>query len=155
MRILITLLTLCFVTTGYADNLGYREQIRDDLTMVAIVNTPDGSSKDVDTIWRYGGTSEDGKAVWGFFYVDPRHLWWGSYNNPELYVKIWFDPSGRIDVNYFHVSYDDILIRTGVSYDKTNSTWVGDIKSTATRDKRFVQHRLDPSSTRYYLSENK
>ncbi|MEZ5671826.1 MAG: hypothetical protein R3E08_05370 [Thiotrichaceae bacterium] len=63
----------------------------------------------------------------------------GSYNNPELYVKIWFDPSGRIDVNYFHVSYDDILIRTAVGY---NTDWIGDVKGVATRSQRFVQHRL-------------
>ena len=134
------------------NNNGYREKINNDLTIVAIVDTPDGYEKDVDTVWRYGGASEDGKAVWGFFYVDPLHVWWGSYNNPELYVKIWFDPSGRIDVNYFHVSYDDITVRTGVEY---SDGWIGDVKSTATRDQRFVQHRLDADDSRYYESESK
>lgn len=176
MRILyiILLIGCCIATTGHATerssglrekmsnnlttlattnrNNGYREQINNDLTLVAIVDTPDGYTKDVDTVWRYGGISEDGKAVWGFFYVDPLHVWWGSYNNPELYVKIWFDPSGRIDVNYFHVSYDDILVRTGVGYD---TDWIGDVKGVATRSQRFVQHRLDANGSRYYESERK
>jgi len=174
--IAITLITLCYATLGQAEtqkrsslreklsnswttlatntNNGYREKINNDLTIVAIVDTPDGYTKDVDTVWRYGGASEDGKAVWGFFYVDPLHVWWGSYNNPELYVKIWFDPSGRIDVNYFHVSYDNILVRTGVAYDDSGG-WIGDVKGTATRDQRFVQHRLDSDGSRYYESERK
>lgn len=176
MLYIVLLIGCCMATTGYATernsslrekvsnnwttlatdrNNGYREKINDDLTLVAIVETPDGYTKDVDTVWRYGGTSENGQAVWGFFYVDPLHVWWGSYNNPELYVKIWFDPSGRIDVNYFHVSYDDILVRTGVGYDDNSGTWIGDVKGTATRDQRFVQHRLDANGSRYYESERK
>jgi len=189
--IAITLITLCYATLGQAEtqkrsglreklsnnwttlaatnegstsgNYGYREKISDALTLLAIVDTPDGHTEDVgyekyvDTVWRYGGASEDGRAVWGFFYVDPLHVWWGSYNNPELYVKIWFDPSGRIDVNYFHVSYDDISVRTGVRYDGDGDWdgWIGDVASTATRDQRFVQHRLDADGSRYYESERK
>jgi len=174
--IAIALITLCYATLGQAEtqqrsglrekfsnnwttlannNNGYREKINNDLTIVAVVDTPDGYTKDsVDTVWRYGGASEDGRAVWGFFYVDPLHVWWGSYNNPELYVKIWFDPSGRIDVNYFHVSYDDILVRTGVEYNDS-SGWIGDVTGVATRDQRFVQHRLDSNGSRYYESERR
>ena len=35
---------------------------------------------------------------------------WGSENNPDLFVKIWFDVSGRVYVNYFHVSVPDIEV---------------------------------------------
>ncbi len=181
MRMLhmVLLIGCCLATTGYATernsslrekvsnnwttletdrNYGYCQKIDNDLSLLAIVETPDGYTKDVDTVWRYGGASEDGQAVWGFFYVDPLHVWWGSYNNPELYVKIWFDPSGRIDVNYFHVSYDDIFVHTGVGCGDdtgTTGTWIGDVQGTATRDQRFVQHRLDANGSRYYESERR
>ena len=36
----------------------------------------------------------------GHFYASPSDVTWGSSNNPDLFVKIWFDVSGRVDVNF-------------------------------------------------------
>lgn len=48
--------------------------------------------------------------IWGHFYASPSDASWGSENNPDLFVKIWFDASGRVDVNFFHVSVPNIEV---------------------------------------------
>ena len=51
------------------------------------------------------GTTLRGDAVYGgYFYVDDPGISWGSIENPEAFYKIWFDISGRIDFNFYHVS---------------------------------------------------
>jgi sugar lactone lactonase YvrE len=66
----------------------------------------------IDGVWQFGGsgtTRRGDQVTWGFFYANPAHVSWGSKNNPELYVKVWYDaPTQRIDVNFFHVSVPDI-----------------------------------------------
>ncbi len=70
----------------------------------------------VSGIWRLGGTDTTARGdqvVWGFFYANPSDVSWGNKDNPDLYVKIWFDVSGRIDVNFFHVSVPEIEAYSG------------------------------------------
>ncbi len=48
----------------------------------------------IDESWRLGGddiTARGDKVLWGYFYTDPGQVSWGSDNNPDLFVKIWFD----------------------------------------------------------------
>jgi hypothetical protein len=82
-----------------------------------------------DAVWFLGGTdtTERGdEVVWGFFYASPEDVSWGSGQNPDLFVKIWFDASGRIDVNFFHVSVPDIEVYSDYpvdgSYDQSGTT---------------------------------
>lgn len=89
--------------------------VLDDLTIAAVIYTEPtgrwGETVPIEASWRLGGTSttERGdRVLWGFFYADPRDVTWGSRENPDLFVKVWFDQSGRVDVNYFHVSVPDI-----------------------------------------------
>ena len=89
-------------------------------------------------MWRRGGqglTPEGHKAVWGYFYADPSEVNWGSRDNPDLFVKIWFDASGRVDVNFFHVSVPDIEVSSDFpgdgNYDKAG---------TAILDNRYIRH---------------
>jgi len=60
---------------------------------------------------------------------------WGSENNPDLFVKIWFDVSGRVDVNFFHVSVPDIEVYSNLPDDGTY-----DQKGTTTMDNRYIRH---------------
>jgi hypothetical protein len=73
--------------------------------------------------------------VWGHFYASPSDVTWGSLNNPDLFVKIWFDAGGRIDVNYFHVSVPDIEVYSDYpdngSYDQKGTTIMSD---------RYIRH---------------
>jgi hypothetical protein len=122
----------------------------------AAVQTEEGKSKDVDTWWsgneghlNYGSSStKKGDLVaWSYFYVDEKQTTWGDHNNPDLYVKLWIDNSGRVDVNCFHVSVPDILC--GAVLFDTNGNEMPASRATgrATTNNRFVQIRLDnPSS---------
>jgi hypothetical protein len=73
---------------------------------------------------------------------------WGSENNPDLFVKIWFDVSGRIDVNYFHVSVPDIDVYSDYPYDGEY-----DQCGTTTMDYRYIRHEYwkngDGSSSKF------
>ncbi len=74
----------------------------------------------IQAVWKPGGedTTTDGNSVvWGYFYASPTDVDWGSYQNPDLFVKVWFDRSGRIDVNYFHVSVPNIEVYSDYPYD--------------------------------------
>lgn len=71
---------------------------------------------EISGIWQLGGqaTSARGDEVmWGYFYADPADVTWGNVDNPEVFVKIWADVSGRIDVNFFHVSVPNIRVLSG------------------------------------------
>ena len=82
------------------------------------------------TAWREigrGTTLRGDQVVWGFFYAAPEDRTWGNMDNPDVYVKIWYDISGRIDVNFFHVSVPDISVTSGFrSEDHTNTITMDD-----------------------------
>jgi len=89
----------------------------------------------ISAAWKLGGTgvSKRGDQVaWGYFYADPKDVSWGNLNNPEVYVKIWFDISGRVDVNFFHVSVPKINVFSGFgSFQKVASI---------TTERRYTRH---------------
>jgi hypothetical protein len=60
---------------------------------------------------------------------------WGIENNPDLFVKIWFDMSGRVDVNFFHVSVPDIEVYSDLPDDGSY-----DQKGTTIMDNRYIRH---------------
>ncbi len=87
----------------------------------------------IDAMWRKGGgeiTADGHEVLWGHFYADPSVVGWGSENNPDLFVKIWFDAGGRIDVNFFHVSVPEIEVYSeypeGDGYDETGTAIMAD-----------------------------
>lgn len=112
--------------------------ITDDLWIRAVINTEEKGK--IDAVWRLGGdsyTSSGARVIWGHFYASPSDVAWGSSNNPDLYVKIWFDPSGRLDVNYFHVSVPDIDVYTDYSGDHNIDSF-----GTTTTSKRYIRHHF-------------
>jgi len=110
--------------------------ITDDLWVRAVINSVEKGP--IDAIWQLGGdsyTNSGARVIWGYFYANPSDVSWGSKNNPEVFVKIWFDPSGRLDVNYFHVSVPDIEVFTDYSGDRNY-----DSNGTTTLDRRYIRH---------------
>ena len=107
-----------------------------DLRIGSMINTVEKGP--IDALWRLGGqdtTSRGDQVVWGHFYASPSDVTWGSQNNPDLFVKIWFDVSGRTDVNFFHVSVPDIEVYSDLPYDGTYGQ-----KGTTIMDNRYIRH---------------
>jgi hypothetical protein len=119
--------------TGIRNEDGY--DITDTLKINAVFypNTPESFA----AAWREGGratTNRGDKVIWGFFYADPVDRDWGNPENPDVFVKIWYDISGRVDVNYFHVSVPDIVVKSTFSgTDATNSV---------TMEERYIRHEF-------------
>ena len=73
--------------------------------------------------------------VWGHFYANPNDVTWGSQNNPDLFMKIWFDVSGRVDVNFFHVSVPDIEVYSNLPIEGAY-----DRQGTTVMNNRYIRH---------------
>jgi len=107
-----------------------------DLRIGAMINTVEKGP--IDALWRLGGqdtTARGDQVVWGLFYASPSDVTWGSENNPDLFVKIWFDVSGRVDVNFFHVSVPDIEVYSDLPYEGTY-----DQQGTTIMSNRYIRH---------------
>jgi hypothetical protein len=101
-----------------------------------VINTEERGP--IEAIWQPGGedrTDRGDEVVWGYFYASPSDVTWGSRDNPDLYVKIWFDAGGRIDVNFFHVSVPDIEV-----YSDYPGDGAYDQVGTAIMENRYIRH---------------
>ena len=131
--------------TGGAQN-GYL--VTSDLCIRGVINTEEKGP--IEAVWQKGGedtTSRGDRVIWGHFYASPNDVTWGSQNNPDLFVKIWFDVSGRIDVNYFHVSVPDIVVYSDYPYDGT-----ADEHGTTTMSRRYIRQYYEGGQS--YSDEN-
>ena len=111
--------------------------IINNLRIGAIINTVEAAGA-IESLWSQGGeatTASGDQVVWGYFYADPNDVSWGSQDNPEIFAKIWFDASGRIDVNFFHVSVPDIDVCSDFPNDSTY-----DNKGVAITPNRYIRH---------------
>jgi hypothetical protein len=91
----------------------------------------------IEAVWKQGGdskTTRGDRVIWGYFYANPADVSWGSENNPDAFVKVWYDVSGRIDVNFFHVSVPDIEVTSAMS-DNVNGQ-----SNVITMSKRYARH---------------
>ncbi|MDM8524672.1 serpin family protein [Desulfococcaceae bacterium HSG8] len=92
----------------------------------------------LESVWKEGGraiTDAGAKVIWGHFYADSDHVSWGNSQNPDLFVKIWLDAGGRVDVNFFHVSVPDIMVFSELPADGDY-----DFKDTLGMDDRYIRH---------------
>ena len=130
MKTKITALVIMFLSLMISNSVfaeGYL--VTSDLWIKAVINTVEKGP--VDAVWRFGGqdtTSRGDQVVWGHFYADSSDVTWGSQENPDLFVKIWFDVSGRVDINFFHVSVPDIEVYSDLpdgTYDQKDTTIYG------------------------------
>ncbi len=107
-----------------------------DLWIRAVIHTEEKGP--IDAVWREGGrenTSRGDTVLWGHFHASPDDVTWGSGNNPDLFVKIWFDVGGRVDVNFFHVSVPDIEVLSDHPFDG-----VPDEHGVTTLSRRYIRH---------------
>jgi hypothetical protein len=122
--------------------------VTSDLWIRAVINTVEKGPS--DAFWQKGGedtTSRGDTVIWGHFYASPTEVTWGSPNNPDLFIKIWFDVSGRIDVNFFHVSVPDIEVYSDYPYDGTT-----DQHGTTTMSRRYIRQYYEGGQS--YSDEN-
>jgi len=106
------------------------------LWIKAVINTEDKGP--INGVFFKGDeqkTARGDTVVWGYFYANPEDVIWGQKANPDLYVKIWFDVTGRIDVNFFHVSVPVIDVYSAYPYENSH-----DQHGIATMDNRYVRH---------------
>ena len=126
-------LTISLSGTGAGVDSGYLAA--PDLWLRAVINTVEKGP--INAVWKKGGedtTSAGDRVIWGHFYASPNDVTWGSQNNPDLFVKIWFDVSGRVDVNFFHVSVPDIEVYSDYPYDG-----MADEHGTTTMNRRYIR----------------
>ena len=122
--------------------------VTSELWIKAVINTLEKGP--IQAVWKKGGedtTSQGDRVIWGYFYANPSDVTWGSENNPDLFVKIWFDVSGRVDVNYFHVSVPDVEVYSNYPYDGTT-----DEQGTTTTSRRYIRQYYEGGQS--YSDEN-
>ena len=121
-------------------SVGKTATAEDNLWMKVMIQTEDRGP--IEAVWKQGGdsmTSQGDRVIWGYFYANPSDVSWGYEQNPDLFVKIWYDHSGRIDVNFFHVSVPDIEVYSAIrEVDKVSPY------SRSTMTKRYVRHTYKP-----------
>jgi hypothetical protein len=140
-KLLFVIFTLFLASASISFGSSY--PVTSDLTIRTVINTVEKGA--IDAVWKKGGeetTSAGDKVIWGFFYASPSDVTWGSENNPDLYVKIWFDHGGRIDVNFFHVSVPDIDVYSEYSGSSTSNK-----NSKATMENRYYRHEYNSNGT--------
>ena len=121
--------------------------VTEDLWIRAVIHTKEKGV--IDAVWKKGGeatTSRGDRVIWGHFYASSSDVSWGSQNNPDLFVKIWFDVSGRVDVNFFHVSVPDIEVYSDYPYDG-----IPDEQGTTTMSRRYIRQYYENGQS--YSSE--
>jgi hypothetical protein len=148
--------TWSFTTKAAATPTDSGVWVTPDLWIRAQINT--GDKGEIEGRWKPGGedTTERGdRVIWGYFYADPADVSWGNPDNPDLFVKIWFDMTGSVYISYFHVSVPEI---------KVWSSYPGDIRTTsqyfsgneATLSNRHVGHfyYFRPETSDYLFKTN-
>jgi sugar lactone lactonase YvrE len=124
--------------TGVATSEGVL--VTENLWMMAIINTEERGP--IEAVWRLGGdakTYRGDRVIWGYFYASSSDVGWGSPDNPDAFVKIWYDVSGRVDVNFFHVSVPDIEVFSSINEVETPRFNV------ISMSKRYARHTYQPA----------
>ncbi|MEZ5672096.1 MAG: NHL repeat-containing protein [Thiotrichaceae bacterium] len=101
-----------------------------------------GESPPFEAVWKQGGeakTAQGDRVIWGYFYASPKRVNWGQEQNPDLFVKIWYDHTGHIDVNFFHVSVPYIDVYSAIREMDDHISY-----SRSTMGYRYVRHTYKP-----------
>jgi hypothetical protein len=92
---------------------------------------------------RGGFTARGDRVGWGYFYASPTDVSWGSENNPEVFVKIWTDVSGRKDMNFFHVSVPSVEVASSL-VDANEKAVTESAVSIVSVGNRYSRHEFSP-----------
>ncbi|MDM8524573.1 S41 family peptidase [Desulfococcaceae bacterium HSG8] len=146
----ILLFIIILATTCISAEAAYisGDMVTSDLWIRAVIHTEEKGP--VEAIWQQGGediTESGDRVIWGYFHASSEDVTWGSSQNPDVFVKIWFDHSDRLDVNFFHVSAPDIEVYSDYPYDG-----IADEQGTTTTSRRYIRHGYKNGES--HMSEN-
>jgi sugar lactone lactonase YvrE len=119
--------------------------VTDNLWIKAVIQTDNRGP--IEAVWKLGGdskTQNQDRVIWGYFYASPNDVDWGVAENPDLFVKIWYDHRGWVDVNFFHVSVPDIEVYSAMAEIKKEAAY-----NRSTMQKRYVRHTYKPQEGVY------
>ena len=77
------------------------------------------TGRPITMIWKEVGadiTPSGATVVSGYFYADPADFAYGSVYNPEVFVKVYIDPSGWANMAFNHVTVDPVSIDSAHRY---------------------------------------
>ena len=120
--VLIGLLLVCG-TTGpamAARDGGY--DVTGKLWAKAVLQVATTPVTPVTLVWKEVGTDttpSGAKVVSGYFYADPADFTYGSVYNPEVFVKVYIDPSGWCNMAFNHVTVDNVAISSAHNYNSS------------------------------------
>lgn len=123
-----------------AENIGYN--VTSELWAKAVLQTPSGP---IYLIWREVGadtTPSGASVVSGYFYACPDDFAYGSEYNPEVFVKIYIDPSGWANIAFNHVTVDPVDISSAHNYSGSANQ-----SGTITTSSRLAEHQYDGVGT--------
>ena len=92
----------------------------------------------VTLIWKEVGTDTTpagAKVISGYFYADPADFAYGSQFNPEVFVKVYIDPTGWTNMAFNHVTVDPVSIDSAHQYGGASQQ-----SGSATLNSRLLQH---------------
>ncbi len=136
------------ISNSNTQNVGYL--VTPDTWINAVIHTEEKGT--INAVWKQGGdqTLERGdRVIWGYFYANPTEVTWGNENNPDAFVKIWFDTSGRVDVNFFHVSVPNIEVFSCMKPVNNCSP----SNHITTQIKRYARHAYKPKENKLEVAE--
>ena len=116
-----------------ADGPGYT--LGSDLWSKAVLQV---EGNPVTLIWKEVGTDttpRGAKVISGYFYADPAAFAYGSQYNPEVFVKVYIDPSGWTNMAFNHVTVDPVAIDSAHQY-----AGAADQSGTVTLSGRLLEH---------------
>ncbi len=119
--------------------------VTDNLWIKAVIQTDNRGP--IEAVWKQGGdskTQDQDRVIWGYFYASPNDVDWGVVENPDLFVKIWYDHRGWVDVNFFHVSVPEIEVYSAMAEIKKEAAY-----NRSTMQKRYVRHTYKPQEGVY------
>ena len=127
-------------SSGSAGALGYT--LGSDLWSKAVLQV---AGNPVTLIWKEVGTDttpSGAKVISGYFYADPATFAYGSAYNPEVFVKVYIDPTGWANMAFNHVTVDPVSIDSTHGYAGT-----ADQSGTVTLNGRLLEHTYTGVST--------
>ena len=92
----------------------------------------------VNLIWKEVGTDttpSGAKVISGYFYADPSVFAYGSVYNPEVFVKVYIDPTGWANMAFNHVTVDPVTIDSAHPY-----AGAADQTGSIILDSRLLEH---------------
>ena len=127
-------------TSGSAGALGYT--LGSNLWSNAVLQV---AGNPVTLIWKEVGTDttpSGAKVISGYFYADPATFAYGSAYNPEVFVKVYIDPTGWANMAFNHVTVDPVSIDSAHGY-----AGAADQSGTVTLNGRLLEHTYTGVST--------